>query len=250
MKNILLLLLVILTTACSVTTSRQHPDLDNALTKVETVAILPPRVEVHFVTLTGENERMTEKEAVIREEIISKAQAALDSRGFEVVEYDFDTHIQSDPDFAYSVTQVRSEFDRLKAELQHGRGLSPEEANQFKVSIGEMVNEVSAISGADAILIVSHEGWEKSGGQISKDIGKSLMIGVLTLGAVVPVYATSSSVLEAALIDGVTGDVLWTDVKIQPESQMDTVMKTLPNDVDPIASASNDVVAMPVQASP
>ena len=62
-----------------------------------------------------------------------------------------------------------------------------------------------------------------------------IFLGILTMGQFVPLAATSGAITEVALIDGVTGDVLWADVKsgVLNAAVADNAMDTLPHDVDP-----------------
>jgi len=231
--------LLVFVSSCTTTTStRRHPTLTEQLEYIDSVVVIPPRVEIEYVTLTGENERLTEQEDTIRIQLIQMAEHRLTSRGYHVVEFDFEGAIKSNEEFAYTVTQVREEFDQAKKELQLGKGLTIEEATTLKASIGEVVNVVAEETGADAILLMRYEGFEKSKGYKSKDIGTSILVGILT--GIVPVAAPTGAITEVALIDGATGDVLWADIMggVLGTSVAATAMSTLPIDVDPTEDVS------------
>ena len=135
---------------CATTTTRTHPTLDEQLEHVNSVVIAPPRVEIEYVTLTGENERLTEQEEVIRQQLIAIARNALVIHGYEVVEFDFEGAMENDEEFAYTVTQIREGFDKAKEDLQLGKQVSEEEARKLQVCLGEAANVVAAESGADS----------------------------------------------------------------------------------------------------
>lgn len=192
------------------------------------------------MTLTGENERITSKETEIKRQLLSIAKGELKEGGYEVIEHDFDKTIEEDEEFAYLVNEINNGFEQAKKDLQHGKALPPAEARKIKASVGEAVNVVSEASGADAILLVRYQGFQKSEGQIAKDVGTSVLVGVLTLGAVVPVQPTNGAFAEIALIDGTTGDVLWTDIRGGTLSSqiVDVAMDTMPDDIDAAIVAS------------
>jgi hypothetical protein len=112
--------------------------------------------------------------------------------------------------------------------------ISEKESKKIQISVGEAVNVISEKSGADAILLLRFSGFDKSSGYVAKDVGTSLLVTVLTLGTVVPVSAASGAITEVALIDGVTGDVLWADVKYGGLNSDvgDTIMNAIPDDID------------------
>ncbi len=177
---------------------------------------------------------MTENEAEIRKLLYENAKQSLTSKGYEVIDYDLQSEIANNEEFAYIVNQVKDGFTQAKKDLKQGQQISVEESRSVKASLGSAVNLVAEQSGADAVLLVRYQGFEKSDGQIAKDIGTSVLVGVLTLGAVVPVQATSGALTEAALIDGASGDVLWTDIKPGKLSSGVTspAMESMPIDVD------------------
>jgi hypothetical protein len=230
-----MLALTLLLGGCATTTTRTHPTLEDQLHRVNTVVIVPPKVEIQYLTLTGENERLVDKEQAISAELVAIAERELRESGFEIIDFDFDAAIESDTEFAYMVTQVREGFDRAKEELQLGKKISEEEAKTIRISVGEAVNTVAAMSGADAILLIRYGGFQKSEGHIAKDVGTGILVGVLTAGAVVPVSQASGAVTEVALIEGVTGEVLWADIVagLLDSSVTDKAMDSLPVDVDP-----------------
>ncbi|ROR99006.1 hypothetical protein EDC56_3246 [Sinobacterium caligoides] len=226
--------LLLTTGGCAVnhTTSRTHPTLEQELEKIDSVVIVPPAVDIHLLTLTGENEPLADKQQEIKKELIAIAKQELYSGGYEVVDYDFDQALIDNAELSFVVNQLRVGFDEAKKELRHGARLAPEEASSMRASVGEAVHIVADESGADAVLIMRYVGSQKSDGYIAKDLGQSVLIGVLTAGTVIPVNQTNSGFTEVALIDGHSGDVLWTDLRSgQLTSTLsDKAMDSLPDD--------------------
>ena len=227
------------TTTTTTTTTREHEDLESHLLKVERVVIAPPEVAIELVKVSGDNERIASLENSIRQGILNLARRDLRLAGYEVVEFDFTKAIREDEDFAFTITQFKDAFDMARQELRAGRPLSPSQKRSFNVSVGSAVNAVSARTGADAVLLLRYAGFKKSKGMVTRDISTSVVIGILSMGYAVPVSGIAGAKIEAALIDGVTGDVLWTDSRA---GTLDTgiasaAMSTLPRDIDPEGAA-------------
>ena len=235
-----MLIFALLATGCAVTTNRLHPNLVEELKQVEKIVIAPPDVSINLIKFKGDNERISEEEERYKQVIVKFAEEKLVQSGFTVVDFDFKNAIDEDSEFAYLVNQVKEDFEVAKKDLKAGLSISENEAKKLQSKVGEAVNQVSNKTGADAILLIRYEGFKKSEGQIAKDIGTSVLVGVLTLGSVVPVQPASGALAEVAMIDGTTGEVLWTDVKQGTLSELvaRSTLTTLPLDVDaPLADS-------------
>ena len=222
--------------ACGTTTTRTHPDIAEQLKSIKRVVVAPPEIEVTLITFTGENERIEEVESQIRTELLTIARKELEEGGYQVVDFDFEAAKQEDDTLAYSITEFVSGYDNAKEELQHGKAISLDEANSIRASLGEAATRVAAAADADAVLLIRFGGFQKSGGQVAKDVGTSILVGVLTLGAVIPIQPASGAFTEVALVDGYTGDVLWTDIRggALGSELTDSLMDQLPDDIDGI----------------
>jgi hypothetical protein len=230
----LIITISLVVVGCSTTTTRLHPTLDQELKLIDSVVIIPPRIAIELVTFTGENERMSEREQEFGQTISSKARDELVLKGYNVVDYDIGDQMQGNEDFAYVISQIQDNFDQASKDLNLGKPLSQEKASSLKGSVGDVVNVVAEQAGADALLLIRYNGFDKSGGQVAKDIGTSVLVAVLTMGSVVPVQQKSGAVIQAALIDTTTGEVLWADTSagILSPNIVDTVMNSMPSDVD------------------
>lgn len=229
---------LMLLSGCVTTTARTHPTLEDELLDINTVVIAPPRVEIEFRKLTSENERLEYQEEIIRSQLVAIASKKLQAHGYEIIDFDFDSAIENDEEFADTVTQITEGFERAKEELKLGKHLPEEEAKNIRISVGEAVNIVATRSGADAILLMRYSGYDKSGGHVAKDIGISILVTVLSYGMVSMAFPTEGAITEAALIDGATGEVLWADIKGGGLDALaaDAMMDTMPDDVDPVVA--------------
>jgi hypothetical protein len=234
-RGFALIAAALLVGGCETTTTRTHPTLEEQLHHVDTVVVIPPRVEIEYVTLTGENERMTEEEDVIRSQLITIAERELRAHGYNVAPFDFENALEQDDDFAYLVTQIREGFDKAKEDLGLGKPVSVEQAKKLAISVGDAATIVAAQTGADAILLMRYSGFDKSDGHVAKDVGTSVLVGILTMGQYIPISMASGAFTEVALIDGTTGELLWADVKggALNAGVADHALDTMPHDLDP-----------------
>ena len=231
--SFIVLFMLVFLNACSYTNVREHPTLEEQLLDVDSVLVVTPAVTIEQINFAADNERLPELEASIQQELIALANSELSSRGFEIVEFDLDEAIADDEDLAYAVTQARDGFDEAKKTLYEDGPLTEDEKRKFKVSVGTAVNLVSQKSGADAVLLMHYVGYRKSAGNVAKDVAVGVLSGLL-LG-VVPTSNNSSSYVEIAFIDGVTGDVLWSNVLSSASLNLTAAtvaLESFPEDID------------------
>jgi len=242
MKNTILLcgvlLILVLTSGCSMTNVREHPTLEEQLLDVDSVLVITPAVTIEQINFSTENERLPDMERVVQQELIAFAERELNARGYEVVKFDLEKAINEDEELAYAVNQATEGFNEAKKTL-YENALTEEEKRKFKVSVGTAVNIVSEKSGADAVLLMHYIGHRKSKGSVAKDVVVGVLLGALT-GAVA-VAPTEGSYVEIAFIDGITGEVLWSNMINSQQLNIrvaDQVMASFPEDVDAPANVA------------
>ena len=191
---------------CAGTPIRQHPDFASAARKVQSIAILPPDVEHVRIVFTGENERLTEQEREVAVDLQRGFEAALKTKQYVVRPWPDAQQLEETPNANFELQQVRTAYNEASKQL-YDKAANAEESKKFRVSLGPVVNPVATRVNAEALLYARFNGFEKSGGQQTKDILAGALLGVLTGAIAIP--KPTGAVLEVALIDGVTGDVLW-----------------------------------------
>lgn len=226
----ILILSIILTCSCSITSMRVHPTLADELQRIEKVVIIPPAVSIKAKTLTGEDYHLVDEEQIVAKKLTAIAKRKLQDSGYQVVDFDFEALTSKDEDFALLVNNIREEFNRLKTEIQYGKFISTHKARQFHVSVGETINVIAYKSLADAVLLINHTGYKSSDAKVAKEIATSILLQNLTSDAIQSTGGTT----EAALIDGTTGDLLWTDFrdKVLWFDNTDQFLDSMPDDVD------------------
>ena len=238
-----LLFIAAFVSACATTTVREHPTLESQLLDVDSVLIVTPAVTIEQINFAEDNERLVDLENTIRNDLIALATRELTARGFEIIDFDLEKAISEDENLAYAVNQAEEGFNEAKETLYEEQ-LTEEDKRKFQVSVGTAVNIISEKTGADAVLLMHYIGYKKSSGHVAKDVAVGVLSGLL-LG-VVPTSSNTSSYVEVAFIDGVTGDVLWTNVFSAASLDLaaaNKAMEAFPEDVDSPENAEPEEVS-------
>jgi len=179
---------------------RQHPDIAQVRDRIVTIAILEPEVEYIRVVFTGDNARQPERERAIANELTIRLRSGVESKGYTVRAETNEWLDKPNVVESSDLQAVRAAYRQAATQL-YERAATDDEARQYRVSIGPGANPVAGEKHADALLMVRYAGFEKSGGEQTKDAIVGGLLGVR--------YASRGGSLEVALIDGTTGDVLW-----------------------------------------
>lgn len=202
-------LALLLFSGCSMTTTREHPDFAEQKRQVKNVAVLPSDVEYLLLVLTGDNERLLEQEQSAKDSLTKDLPGLLAERGYQVQTPAAEELQKIVTDANFTIEQAKSAYREVSKQLYERAMVEEAESKKFRVSIGPVGSAVAEALKADAFLFTRYSGFKKSEGLIAKEILSSAMLGALTGVVVVPAPAGGS--MEMALIDGYSGDVLWTN---------------------------------------
>ncbi len=212
-KKLLVISIALLLISCAQTSVRHHQDFMHIAKTVDTVVIVPADVEIKLIKFDGDNELLEDKSKSLQLQLHSLAAKKLRTEGLRVIDFDFPKEIAKDPEFAYALTQAREAWVTAKEEM-YARGMVPEEEKaNFQTNLGSVLNIIADKTDADAALLMQYTGFEKSKGVVAKDVASSVLIGILTMGAVIPVQATQGSFIDIALVDTASGKVIWANRK-------------------------------------
>ena len=228
-QTILILSLVLVCGCASMlpTTVRQHPSFAKNVIRPTSLAVLPPEVVVEHLVFDGNHHRLPEKEKAITKTIIAELPNILTEKEY-LVERSLSDHSKV-ANFAFEFHQLIEAYSNRSEELYQRFELVPSKAFSMEKSIGPMVNRISEHADADALLIVRYNGFEKSAGLQTKEFAGSLLFAALT--GVLPMHASQGATVEAAIIDGISGDILWTNIfggSFEPEQMIGLVLRDLP----------------------
>lgn len=206
--------LVVTLSGCAMTSVRQHPDFASGKRQITTVAILPSDVEYRHLVFTGENERDAEREKTIAAEIESGMETLLKSHGYTTKAEVLEKAKAGDKEFNFNLEQLKGAYVQIAKELYATPMVQEAEASKFKVGVGPLANTFAAVSGADALMFARYQGFDKSDGLIAKEVVASALLAALTGSYYIPMK--EGGAVELSLIDGVSGDILWSNAARGP----------------------------------
>jgi hypothetical protein len=175
-----------------------HPEVVSLLRKVQSIAILSPQVEYTRIVFTGENERLPLMEKNVSDTLLAELESTIGGQ-YIIRKPPEDQPEERKREMEFEVQQLRAAFaTRVKMS-----SVEEEEkpTTRPRVTVGAAATALASRFDADAILLSRYSGFQKSGGQKAKDIMAGAVLGV--------VHAAEGGVVEVALIDGTTGELLW-----------------------------------------
>jgi len=199
----LLFTAIVLSTGCA--TPLVNPNTEQELAAVNEIVVVPADIVVGLVKFASDDERMTDIEEEHKPIISSSATTAITENGYSEVEFDFEAY-EGGENLSYMITSFKEDLAQSM------------ETPKDWIALGESARELARITNADALLYINYEGIRKSSGEVAKDIGTSILVGVLTAGAYIPISAQNSGAASAYLVDGISGDILWKNSAIGGET--------------------------------
>jgi len=213
-RLIVALVLLVTLSGCAMTSVRQHPDFASGKRKINVVALLPSEVEYRHLVFTGENERDAEREKSIASEIESGMSTVLKTHGYTAKSDVLDKARSGDKEFNFQLEQLKGAYVQVAKELYAQPMVEVEQSSKFKVGVGPLANPFAAISGADALMFARYQGFDKSDGLVAKEVLASALLAALTGSYYIPMK--SGGQIELSLIDGVSGEILWSNASGGP----------------------------------
>lgn len=184
-----------------------HPDFKTRRAHIHTMAVLPSKVEVYKLTFKGDREMMYDLLPPIAQWANQEIQTTFITRGYEMRSLRLtDEAFANHPELKQSLSTIQDIFNKRLEEYHH-RWFPAFRA--FTYSIGSEVNVFADHTDSDALVLMQCTGIKKTGGEITKDLAQSLLIAAATLGSVLVIQYPSITVIQMAVVDGNTGDILW-----------------------------------------
>lgn len=210
-------------------TYRVHPDFKERQKSLKTMACLPPDVEVHKITFTGTKEPMHDLYPLVAKYTTDELKRILEEKGYTMQSLDLsEPALAQEPELRTNLHTIQELYKKTLENIAKRR------QKKFTYTIGSEINPLADRAQADALLLVKWVAYKKTGGEIAKDIAKTILIAAATLGNVVPVFNFSEGLIQLAVVDGSTGDVLWyhtnfgnTAVNVSEEDQVKKAVKQL-----------------------
>lgn len=203
-------------------TYQVHPDFKERQKSIKTLACLPPDVAVYKLGFTGGKEPMYDLYPAVKTQTVEELQRVFEEKGYEIRPLDLsESALNQEPELRTTLHTVQEVYQKTLGDIAKRR------QKKFTYSIGSEINSLADWAQADVLLMVKWEAYKKTGGEIAKDMAKTILIAAATFGSVVPIFPTSQGLMQVAVVDGNTGDILWyhnnlatTAVDVEQEEQL------------------------------
>lgn len=184
----------------------RHPDFKARQKQMRTLAILPPKVEILKVGFRGSEEPMNELVPGATLAIAAELDASFAQRGYALQPLDLQPQtLEEHPELKQDLYLVLTAFEK-QMEAYRKKGLRK---GAFTYNVGSTVNTFADRASSDTLVLLRCHAIKKTGGEIAKDWAKTVLIAAATLGNAVVYSYSSVTLLELAVLDGNSGDILW-----------------------------------------
>ena len=203
-------LAILLAGLCACATSVKNPTLQQHLVTAKKIGVMPVQSSVTRIVFTGENESLDEKAEAANHAIADALLEVSKQRGFEVEPIVLDdTVLEQNPELRFQLNQVQQAADKAMSRAYQKKGEDPNEAFVGMRSVLSDVDQVATRVGADVLMFARYAAFEKSGGEIAKDVAVSVVILAISLGNLIYFPPPSGGAVVVCLVDARTGELLY-----------------------------------------
>ena len=191
------------------TMMRQHPELAARTAAHSRLAILPPRVRIWEMGFNDDETRLRDAEHQLETEITQLISAKLSAHHFTLLPARLDAaDLDRQRALRFQLSELFQSYDQLSWKVYRKGALSPDTARQCHATMGPAINPFADRAAADVLLFVDVDAATKSAGLRGKD---TFFMVLAALGGSVYMPPAAGAILEIALIDGTTGELLWSN---------------------------------------
>lgn len=199
------LTLLIFMSGCAV--CKTHPEFKERQKKIKKIAVMPPRVDAYLVTFKGDNNRLDYLAKIMEKAMVNGVEFAFSQKGYAIKKLELgDTALGKNSDLKTAVFNVNRLFDKALQDIKTNK------EGKFAYSLGSDVNTFADLSDSDALVFMRGTGYEKSEGEIAKEVVKAVAVSVACamVGAVAPSSIKTSAVaMDIVVVDANDGAILW-----------------------------------------
>jgi hypothetical protein len=193
---------------CATTSVRQRADFAARRGGIAAVALVPAHVEATRAETGGARSALAEPAARVSERLPELLAAALEARGFVALELRLDAEAEGSALRRACVALERSHASagaRLWSEVE----MSEDDAFAIDASLGPDARALAEPLGADAVLLARYAAFDDAGADADDDDAANELLEAALGRARPPAGPLRGSLLEVALADGRSGEILW-----------------------------------------
>lgn len=186
---------------------QKHPDFIERQKKIYTAGVMPPDIEIFRLNFKGDKDPMYDLMNKAVNFSKDEVEAIFAKKNYVVQKLDLtDTALEAAPELKTALFNVRNLFNRKLEEIKKRK------EKQFTYSVGPDVNIFADLTDTDVLVFIKESGYKKTGGEIAKDIAKSVLFSaaLAAVGGIGYMYIFPNiAVIQIAVVDSNTGDILW-----------------------------------------
>jgi hypothetical protein len=195
--------------ACT-TTLRQHPEFHGRIGSVDSVAVAPAEARFVRLVFAGDDEELHEPAGAIAERLPGLIAERFRHLDFEARALPLGEETYSErPELRFEATLLDQSVSGTLDEMYRKPKRRLRDALRYERSIGPEINRFADLGEADALVFARFRGFEKSAGEVARNVIVASLLAVATLGNSFPLEPPRGAVLEVCIVDGTTGEVLW-----------------------------------------
>lgn len=226
-----LLALLVTAAGCAIThpNLRQHEYFDQTTDPVSDIGLLPIEVVLTEHSIDGDQIRLRNLEQEYREHISKIISKILNQKGYQVEPVNVNLASQQDPELPFLYSSFKYMTNEM---LVYWYGQPDNEEADFDTSfeLGPLINPIADINPSHTLMHVSFQGTKQSSGRVAKEFASNLILALFTglyFGG-----PSSSGVLRVTLIDGTSGQILWSNIRLstfKPVKSIEVTMEKFPS---------------------
>jgi hypothetical protein len=191
---------------------RKHPQFEERRARIASVAVMPPDVEVIEQAFRGSGKPLREDEDRVRFNLASIAARVLVEQELNAKRANLEEPaLKENPELRFKLTQIQEAFARVMGKAYRREHVSRSTAFKVEYTLGPGVNFFANHAQADGLFFIRMKGGSESKGLRRLDFALDTLSGVAT-GVWPDPESGERAFVQVGLVDGTTGDVLWSDM--------------------------------------
>lgn len=185
-------------------TYRVHPSFKEKQKDIHSFAVMTPDVAVYRVNFKGDKTMMHDLLPKVSGCTIDEIEKVFEKKNYDCKRLNLDENtLSEDAQLKTAFFNVNQRFSKALEDIQKGK------KKEFTYCLGSDVNFFANLANCDVLIFAKEEAYKKTGGEIAKDVIKAVLIMAATLGTVFYMAYPSMTVIQVAVVDANTGDILW-----------------------------------------
>ncbi|MCU0736594.1 MAG: hypothetical protein MUF20_13935 [Methylotetracoccus sp.] len=187
---------------------RQHEDFATHCASIKRVAVVPPNVQLYLVRLGGLKEGLSGQMPRIAEDLIQVMGDELTRQGFNATAIAPTPGPRPDSDALFREAEISRLYAQISNEISRQPG-NTSNGHSIECTLGQEAKSLAMFARSDGLIFVNFTGWKRSGGSVATEMAFKVLLTMA--GGYLPQDPIGAGEMQVALVDGRTGEILWTN---------------------------------------